>query len=138
MPHEPGPSRSSSHHGEEPRATTAEVAAGFTALWRAGEFRAAGEKYWADDIVSIEPRACPDGSGPISEGIQAVRARHLHWVATHGIEDLTIDGPFVTGDRFALFADMLVAHAGRLIPHSIIAVFAVRDGRIIEERFFHE
>lgn len=118
--------------------TTAEVAAGFTALWRAGEFRAAGEKYWADDVVSIEPRALPDGTHAECRGIDAVRRKNLRWCSTHGIEDLSLDGPFVTGDRFALFADMLIAHAGQRKPHSEIAVFSVRDGRIVEERFFYE
>lgn len=118
--------------------TTAEVAAGFTALWRVGEFRAAGEKYWADDVVSIEPRALPDGTRAECRGIDAVRRKNLRWCSTHGIEDLSLDGPFVTGDCFALFADMLIAHAGQLTPHSEIAVFSVRDGRIVEERFFYE
>ncbi len=120
------------------RCATAEIAAGFTALWLAGEFRAAGERYWAEDVVSIEPRAMPDGTDAVCLGIDAVRAKHLRWVSTHGIEDLSVDGPFVTGDHFALFADMLIAHAGQLTPHSEIAVFVVRDGRIVEERFFYE
>jgi len=114
------------------------VASDFTAMWLAGEFCAAGEKYWADDVVSIEPHALPDGGDQVCRGIEAVRARNRCWFATHGVEDLSIDGPFVTGNHFALFADMLIAHAGRLTPHSRIAVFAVRDGRIIEERFFYE
>lgn len=122
----------------EPAPTTADVAADFTALWLAGEFRAAGEKYWADDVVSMEPRALPDGTDAECRGIEAVRTKNLRWCSTHGIEDLSIDGPFVTGDHFALFADMLIAHAGRRRPHSEIAVFVVRDGRIIEERFFYE
>ena len=118
--------------------TTDEVAAHFTSLWLAGEFRAAGEKYWADDVISIEPGTWPDGTDSESHGIEAVREKNLRWCATHGIEDLSVDGPFVTGDHFALFADMLIAHAGRRRPHSEIAVFAVRNGRIIEERFFYE
>lgn len=120
------------------RPTTAEVAAHFTALWLAGEFRAAGEKYWAEDVVSIEPHTLPDGSDQVCRGIDAVRTRNLCWLATHGIEDLSIDGPFVTGDRFALFADMMIAHAGRRTPHSEIAVFAVRDGKITEEIHFYD
>lgn len=122
----------------EARPTAAEVAARFTALWLAGEFRAAGEKYWADDVVSIEPRALPDGTHAECRGIDAVRRKNMRWCSTHGIEDLSIDGPFVTGDHFALFADMLIAHAGRRRPHSEIAVFTVREGRIVEERFFYE
>ena len=118
--------------------TTADVAADFTALWLAGDFRAAGEKYWAEDVVSVEPHVQADDADAVSRGIEAVRERNLRWFSTHGIEDLCVDGPFVTGNHFALFIDMLVVHAGRRIPHSQIAVFAVRDGKIIEERFFHE
>lgn len=33
---------------------------------------------------------------------------------------------------------MLVIHAGRRIPRSQIAVFTVRDGKIIEARYFHQ
>ena len=118
--------------------TTADVAADFTALWLAGDFRAAGEKYWAEDVVSIEPHVQADDANTVCRGIEAVRARHSLWFSTHGIEDLCVDGPFITGNHFALFIDMLVVHAGRRIPHSQIAVFAVRDGKIVEERFFHE
>jgi ketosteroid isomerase-like protein len=120
----------------EQRLTTAEVAAGYTALWRAGDHRAAGDSYWADDVVSIKPGAALDDSDAVCRGIEAVRARNLRWISTHGIEDLSLDGPYVTGDHFALFADMLIVHAGQRTPHSQIAVFAVRDGKIVEERYF--
>ena len=123
---------------ERPGLTTAEVASELTSLWLAGEFRAAGEKYWAADVVSIEPRAPLDGVDAQCRGIEAVREKNLRWFTAHGIEDLSLDGPFVTGDHFALFADMLIAHGGRLIPHSEIAVFVVRDGKIVEERYFYE
>jgi len=122
----------------EPPTTIAEIAADFTALWLAGEFRAAGEKYWADDVVSIEPRPLLAGIDVECRGIEAVRAKYWRLLTTHGIEDVSIDGPFVTGDRFALFVDMLIAHGGRRTPYSEIVVFVVRDGKIIEERYFHE
>ncbi len=120
----------------ERRPTTIEVAAGYTALWLAGDYRAAGETYWAEDVVSIEPRARADGTASVCRGIESVRARCLNWFSTHGIEDLSLDGPYVTGDHFALFADMLIVHAGQRTPHSQIAVFAVREGKIVEERYF--
>lgn len=113
------------------------VANDFTALWRAGDFRAACDKYWAEDVVSIEPLARDGAAGSVCRGIEAVRARDLAWFTTHAIEDLSLDGPFVTGDHFALFMDMLILHAGRSTPHSQIAVFTVRDGKIVEERYFH-
>ena len=118
--------------------SVAEIAADFTELWLGGDFRRAGEKYWADDVVSIDPHARSEGVDAICRGIEAVRAKYLRFLATHGIEDLSLDGPFVTGNRFALFADMLIAHGGQSRPHSEIAVFAVRDGKIVEERYFYD
>jgi len=115
----------------------ATVAEDFTALWRAGEFRLAGEKYWAEGVVSIEPRDLPDGTAAVCRGIDEVRIKTRNWLATHGIEDLCLDGPFVTGNRFAIFADMVITHAGKRTPHSQIVVFTVHEDRIIEERHFY-
>ncbi len=52
----------------------------------------------------------------------------------------SVDGPFVTGDQFALFLDMLITdpQSGRAKPFTEIAIVTVRDARIIEERFFYE
>ncbi|MCC5861895.1 MAG: nuclear transport factor 2 family protein [Gammaproteobacteria bacterium] len=121
-----------------PPTTIAEIAADFTAMWLAGHFHAAGEKYWADDVVSIEPRVLPNGTAAVCQGIEAVRAKYQQLLATHGIEDLSLDGPFVTGNHFALFVDMLVVHGGRRRPCSEIVVFTVRDSKIVEERYFHD
>lgn len=87
----------------------------------------------AEDVVSVEPHVQADDANTVYRGIEAVRARHSCWLTTHGIEDLCVDGPFVTGNHFALFIDMLVVHAGQRTPHSQIAV---RNGKIVEERFF--
>jgi hypothetical protein len=59
----------------ERRPTTIEVAAGYTALWLAGDYRAAGETCCTEDVVSIEPRARADGTASVCRGIDAVRAR---------------------------------------------------------------
>ncbi len=37
--------------------TTADIAADLVALCREGKFAESGEKYWADDVVSIEAGA---------------------------------------------------------------------------------
>ncbi len=47
---------------------------------------------------------------------------------------------FITGDQFALFLDMLIidADSGHARPFTEIAIFTVRDRRIVEERFFYD
>jgi hypothetical protein len=45
--------------------------------------------YWA----SIQPSAALDDGDALCRGIEAVRAPYLRWLSTHGIEDLSVDGP---------------------------------------------
>ena len=120
--------------------TTADVARAYTALLLAGEFAAAGERFWAADIKSIEPRDSPGGCVAEAIGIHAARAKTARWFEAQRIDDLTIDGPFVTGNQFALFMDMMITNraSGNSQPFTEIAIFTVRDGRITEERFFYD
>jgi hypothetical protein len=121
-------------------ASIVNVARDFTDMLRQGQFVAARERFWAADIKSIEPHDLPDGIKAEVSGIEAARAKTVDWFATRHIHDLSIDGPFVTGNQFALFLDMMIA--GRPSeadqPFTEIAVFTVRDGQISEERYFYD
>ena len=110
-----------------------DVARDFTAMLRLGQFEAAGERYWADGVTSMEP-------ADLSIGVTAVHRKARNRFGKGRIEELGIDGPFVTGDQFALFLDMLITDpaTGKTQPFAEIAIFTVRDGRIIEERFFYD
>lgn len=120
--------------------TTADVACAYTALLLAGEFAAAGDQFWAADIKSIEPRDLPGGTVAEVIGIDAARTKNARWFKTRRIDDLSIDGPFVTGNQFALFMDMMVVNcaSGDSQPFTEIAIFTVRDAKIIEERYFYD
>jgi SnoaL-like domain len=121
-------------------ASVKDVARDFTTLLRQGQFEVARERFWADDIKSIEPHDLPDGSVAINTGIDAARTNNARGLGAPHLHDLSIDGPFVTGDQFALFLDMIIASRadGQGTPFTEIAVFTVRDGRISEERYFYE
>ena len=119
--------------------TASEVARDFTAMLRQGQYEAAGERYWSDDVTSLAPAALPGECGTAVFGLEAARNRCNARFRDVRLEDVTIDGPFVTGNQFALFIDMIIAagtcEAGK--PFSEIALYTVRCGRIIEERHFH-
>ena len=120
--------------------TADDVARDFTAMLRLGQFAAAGDAWWADDVTSIEPKDLPGGIAAVVSGIEATRSKcHIRFNAAH-IDDLSIDGPFVTGNQFALFLDMMIiGGADRALgPFSEIALYTVRDGRISEERYFYD
>jgi len=115
------------------------VARDFTAMLRLGQFEAAGEKFWATDVRSAEPEDISQDIPALVSGREAARLKARARFANKEIDDLGIDGPFITGDQFALFLDMLITDlaTGRTQPFAEIAIFTVRDGHIIEERFFY-
>ena len=121
-------------------ATIDDVARDFTAMLRQGQFEAAGERFWADDITSFEPADLPGGIQALVSGIDAARAKSRAWFAVSRIEDLSIDGPFVTGDQFALFMDMAIVDraSGTAHPFTEIALYTVRNSQITEERYFYD
>jgi hypothetical protein len=121
-------------------ATINDVACDFTNMLRVGQFEAAGEKYWANDVKSVEPVDLPGGIPARVSGIEAVRAKSKNWFGTNRIDDLSIDGPFVTGNQFALFMDMAIVTlaSGDSQPFTEIALYTVRDTKITEERYFYD
>ena len=120
--------------------TTHKVAHDFTAVLRLQGFAAAGEKHWADDVKSVEPRDLPGGIPAVVLGIAATRTKHRTWLSADRITDLSIDGPFVTGNQFALFIDMMIVGGADPAPgpFSEIALYTVHNGRVTEERYFYD
>lgn len=117
-----------------------DVARDFTDMLRQGQFVAARERFWAADVRSIEPHDLPDGIAAEVSGIDAARAKTIRWFGSRRIHDLSVDGPFVTGNQFALFLDMMIEGqpSGADQPFTEIAIFTVRDGQISEERYFYD
>ncbi len=126
--------------GEDAMASITEIARDFTDMLRQGQFVAARERFWAADVRSIDPHDLPGGISAEVSGIDAARAKAAHWFGSRRIHDLSIDGPFVTGNQFALFLDMMIAGQPSRPdqPFTEIAVFTVRDGQISEERYFYD
>ena len=116
-----------------------EIADEFTALMAAGDPQTAAQKYWAQDISVIEPVMTPDGEFSPVTGFAAAQERLGNWLRGKAIEDVLVDGPFITGEDFALFIDMdlIDQTTGARAPFSEIAIYTVRDGKITEERHFH-
>ena len=116
-------------------ASIEDIARDFTAMLRAGRFEAAGNLYWAADVISVEPAA----RGAVS-GIDAARIKSKARFGAAKIDEIGIDGPFVTGDQFALFLDLVIVDqvTGSRQPFSEIAVYTIRSGQIAEERHFFD
>lgn len=112
-----------------------EVARAFTALCAEGKFDEAGARFWAPDVVSLEAM---EGPMARAEGIEALRAKAAWWEDNHTIHAVEVQGPWPHGDQFAVLFRMDVTPNGGVRSQSDeIGLYTVRDGRIVEERFFY-
>ena len=116
-------------------ATVEEVARETVRLNREGKFEEA-EKYWADDVVSIEA-----GGGDMGElkGKEAVRGKGDWWNSTFEVLESIVGGPYVNGDQFTVRYAMRTKNraTGEESAMDEIGLYTVKDGKIVEERFFY-
>jgi ketosteroid isomerase-like protein len=115
--------------------TTQEIAHDLVALCREGKFDEAGEKYWADDVLSVEAM----GDMTESRGKPAARAKGEWWAGAHDVHEVKVEGPYVNGDSFAVpfTMDLTVKESGQRHTMDEVALYVLKDGKIAEERFFY-
>ncbi len=115
--------------------TVREIADDMVAMTKAGDFHI-GEKYWADDVVSIEAM---DGPMARVEGREAVQGKSDWWYGAHEVNSTETFGPFVNGDQIAIHwkMDVTQKESGQRIQMDEVALYTIRDGKIAEERFFY-
>ncbi|HVN00144.1 MAG TPA: SnoaL-like domain-containing protein [Caulobacteraceae bacterium] len=114
--------------------TTQDIAHDLVALCKQGKFAEAGEKYWADDVLSIEAM----GDEAESHGKVAARAKGEWWSNNHEVHDTQVEGPYVNGDEFTVrfVMDVTDKQSHQRMKMDEIALYRLRDGKIAEERFF--
>jgi ketosteroid isomerase-like protein len=114
---------------------TQEIAHDLVTLCQQGKFDQAGEKYWADDVLSVEAM----GEEAESRGKQAARAKGEWWSNNHEVHDVKVEGPYVNGDEFTVrfVMDTTDKTNGQRMTMDEIALYRLRDGKIAEERFFY-
>jgi ketosteroid isomerase-like protein len=114
---------------------TQEIAHDLVTLCQQGKFDLAGEKYWADDVLSVEAM----GEEAESRGKQAARAKGEWWSNNHEVHDVKVEGPYVNGDEFTVrfVMDMTDKTNGQRMTMDEIALYRLRDGKIAEERFYY-
>ena len=114
---------------------TQEIAHDLVALCKQGKFDEAGEKYWADDVLSVEAM----GDEKESKGKDAARGKGEWWSANHEVHSSEVMGPFINGDDFAVrfVMDLTLKETGARRQMDEVAFYRLKDGKIAEERFFY-
>ena len=98
------------------------------------------QAFWSDDIVSLEPPS--DSPMARVEGRDALLQKHQWWFDNAEVHSTTAEGPYVFGDQFAVRYGMDVTmtnEAGEKERSQMdeVGLYTVRDGKIVEERFFY-
>jgi hypothetical protein len=115
---------------------TQEVANRLVKLCREGKFLAAVDELYDENIVSNEPKGA---RAERTEGKAAVRGKTVQFdEMVEQIHSTKISDPIVTGNHFAcvMELDVTMKGAGRS-PMNEIAVYEVKDGKIINDQFFY-
>jgi hypothetical protein len=119
--------------------TTQEVANRYMELEKEGKWLEIHDELYSQDAVSIEPEhAAAMGMQTITTGMDAIRAKGKAW--NEGIEEMHggyCSEPVVGGDFFSVSMgmDCTMKGMGRMKLDEI-AVFEVKDGKIVKEQFF--
>src|SRR5262245_57216310 len=110
---------------------TQDIANDLVALCKAGKFDEAGEKYWADDVLSVE--AMPGDMAEV-RGKDAVRGKGEWWSENHEVHDFEVSGPYVNGDQFAVRfkMDITPKETGERTTMEEVGIYTIRGGKIAE------
>jgi len=113
--------------------TPLEVAQQFIELLRAGKYAEVEERWLAPSIESVEGH----GAAMSWKGKKNVLAKYRAWEAGNEFVDATVEGPWVGATGFAIkFVGSVRNKAtGERHPMEEIAVYTVRDGKVVREEF---
>lgn len=119
-------------------ASTASVAQDLVALCRRGQNLDAINKFYDKDIVSIESMGSKEMPAEM-RGIDAIRKKNEWWYANNEIHGTSVEGPFLGENQFAVRYeyDTTFKPTGKRGKMKEMALYTVRDGKIVREEFFY-
>jgi hypothetical protein len=118
--------------------TTSEVARELVSLCRDGRNLEAIDSFYANDVISIE--SVGDDTMPAKmQGIDAVRGKNQWWMDNHELHGQTVEGPYLGDGQFAVHYTFDVTNktSGERVNMSEMALYTVKDGKVVAEQFFY-
>lgn len=119
-------------------ASTASIAQELVTLCRAGRNLEAISKLYSPKIVSVEPVGSESMPAEMT-GIDAIRGKNEWWFANNEVHKSETTGPFVGEGQFAVKYefDVTPKGTGQRFQMEEMALYTVKDGKIVREQFFY-
>lgn len=95
------------------------------------------QELYAPNAQSVEAFAMEGGSA-VSDGVEAIQAKHDWWAGAYDVHGVDMDGPFINENQFSIIFDMDVTEkaSGNRWKGKEVALYEVADGKIVRESFF--
>jgi len=118
--------------------TTLDIAKKLVELCKQGKNQEAMETLYAPDIVSVEAMGMPNLPAEV-RGREAVFAKGKWWYDNHVVHAATCEGPYPHGDRFIVRFSYDITNKPTNTRRQMdeMALFTVKDGKIVREEFFY-
>lgn len=116
--------------------STESIATRLVDLCRKADFKTAQDELYASDAVSIEPEGSPWST---AEGIEALNAKVAQWnEMVAEVHSVGVSDPMVVGNFFSVEMTFdLTMQNGMRNRGEQIAVYEVRDDKVVREQFFY-
>ncbi len=117
---------------------TATVADELVSFCRAGKNMDAINSLYSPDIVSVESMGNETMPREM-KGIDAIRGKNQWWSENNEVHSSNVEGPFVGDDKFAVYYnyDVTFKPTGKRNTMEEMALYTVKDGKIVREQFFY-
>jgi hypothetical protein len=119
--------------------TTKDIGQKLVDLCKAGKNAEAMQTLYAPNIVSVEAGA-PPGQATETTGLPACLAKGKAFAEDAEVHSAKVEGPFPHGDRFAVMFDYDITRrsmGGKRIKLQEVALYTVKDDKIVREEFFY-
>jgi hypothetical protein len=116
----------------------ADIANGLVAMCREGNCLGAVDRYYAQDVHSIEPSGTPHVPADLA-GIEVVKAKNHWWIQSYEVHHYKVAGPFIGEGQFAVqfTYDVTCRATGRRSSMTEMGLYTVEGDRIVREEFYY-
>ncbi|MEO9892613.1 nuclear transport factor 2 family protein [Aurantibacter sp.] len=117
---------------------TKEIASKLVAWCKEGDFEKPYQELYSQEIVSIENDGKSEG-GHV-EGFEGIQQKGEWWKENFEVHNTTVSEPIVADNWFSVKFEMDTTHkpSGMRSTTSEIAVYQVKEGKIVKEQFFYD